>query len=61
MTKLNAALWWATQAEISDGDLHRDRAYARLGIAYFSGKGERSPRSTRAWNTWSASISSGSA
>ncbi|EDY51434.1 hypothetical protein SSCG_04639 [Streptomyces clavuligerus] len=39
VTKLNAALWWATQAEISDGDLHRDRAYARLGIAYFSGKG----------------------
>ncbi|MGW2814444.1 hydrolase [Streptomyces sp. NPDC001415] len=35
VTKLTAALWWATQSSISNDDLTRDRYFANKGIEYF--------------------------
>ncbi|MFD3329068.1 peptidoglycan-binding protein [Streptomyces sp. NPDC058701] len=39
VTRLDAALRWATQATISDNDLQADRAFAQLGVDYFKAGG----------------------
>ncbi|WP_284581396.1 peptidoglycan-binding domain-containing protein [Streptomyces sp. 2P-4] len=39
VTQLDAALRWAGQATISDADLQADRAFARLGVDYFTSGG----------------------
>jgi hypothetical protein len=39
VTQLDAALRWASQATISDADLQADRAFAQLGVNYFTSGG----------------------
>ncbi len=41
VTRLDAALLWATQASISDNDLQADRSFAQLGVDYFTSGGQK--------------------
>ncbi|GGZ72914.1 hypothetical protein GCM10010371_36080 [Streptomyces subrutilus] len=46
VTRLDAALRWATQASISDADLQADRAFAQLGVDYFTSGGKKAAPTT---------------